>query len=484
VIVSDLVTSVAADHPELAAMIEGDRTITYRKLETTVRRTAAHLHSLGVTPGDRVGLCLKDNANHLIALLAVARAGAIALPLDWRGKPAELRHQTARFLPRLVLVEDGATGETGAVSIALDRSWHAAVAAAADDMDFPNDANADFLISPSSGTTGEPRGALVTHIDYAARYARLQRGFGLPFGLRGLSVTPLVYSAGRNNSLYLLFGGGTVVFYPPLFAPEEYVEQINRNGATFAFVVPTVLRWLLKLPQSKALLFPSMKVFTTGGAFVSAEEKREFVRRVSPRLHVSYSSSSTGQISLLMPDEMETRAESAGRPQHLVEVEMVDDDDRVVPTDVTGRLRCRGPGIGGRFFGEDPPRVEAGQAHPWLYTGELAAFDRDGYIHLRGRVSEIIIRDGINIYPEEIETLLRAQPGVAEAAVVGRPSDEHGEETVAFVVADGPLDAGVLLHACKRQLTRYKVPSEIIFMDALPKTVAGKVMKNDLAASL
>ena len=487
--VCDEIARHAARRPETAALIDGGRVISYRELDLAVRRTASHLLALGVRAGDRVGLCLKDNAEHFVALLAVARMGAVILPLDWRAKPDELRRLERKFAPRLVLVEDGAARSTEAFAAtpteALDDAWRAAVAAAPapapDDAAFADDGAADFVIALSSGTTGEPRGAIVTHDEYIARIARYVRNYGATLGVTAVSVTPLAFSAGRNKVFYLLFGGGTIVLYPTLFAPEEFVEQVARHRAGYAFVVPTVLRWLLKLPDTGAPLLPSLKVLSTGGAFISAAEKREVLRRISPNLHISYSSSATGQISLLRPAEMATHAESVGRANHLVDVEIVDGDGQKLPPGEVGRLRCRGSGIGARFYGEEP---DGDARDGWIYTGELAMLDGDGYIFLKGRTSEIIIRDGINIYPEEIEQLLRAQAGVAEAAVVGKHSEAHGEEAVAFVVADGPLDPHDLLAACRRRLMSYKVPSEIVVVDSLPKTTAGKIRKKELAARL
>jgi acyl-CoA synthetase (AMP-forming)/AMP-acid ligase II len=230
------------------ALVEGERTITYGDLTGLVRRTACHLVVRGFGRGDRIGLCLKDTADHVVALLAVAYMGAVAVPLDWRARPAE----NARYIDALgltcVLVEaDARLADDRAV--VLDAEWHRAVAqadaGAQPSFDSACDRDDPFLISATSGSTGVPKFTLMTHLQYYFAAAGMIELMGLAGRHRFLCALPLYYSAGRNSCLAHLLRGDCVVLYPSLFNPAEYIEVVNRQRITTAAVVPSMVRLLL-----------------------------------------------------------------------------------------------------------------------------------------------------------------------------------------------------------------------------------------------
>ena len=220
-----------------------------------------------------------------------------------------------------------------------------------------------------------------------------------------------------------------------------------------------------------------------GGAPLHAEEKRAILAQVTPHFDEFYGTVATGPISSLRPSEMAAHAESAGRPAAGWDLAIVDENDRPVGPGVTGRLRARGPALASGLVGASTGSIEAFR-DDWYYTGDLAALDTDGFFCLRGRATDVILRGGSNVHPDEIEAVPVEHSAVAEAAVVGRPSRELGEEVVAFTIARGSIEPAALIDHCRKQLTAFKVPCEIILIGELPRTSFGKVDRDRLRSSL
>ncbi len=479
---ADVIARHAIEKPDVVAVEEGDRKLTYRELDRRIRQGGAQLSSLGIAPGDAVAICLKDTADHVIAFLSAARLGAVSVPIDWRA-PAAARARVAQGLgTKLALIEAGAGEVAGVPSRAVDAAWHAEVERQSVDREFPSAPDAPLMIGLSSGTTGAVKGMLVTHRQMLARTRPFDDILGGRLH-RYLSASPLAFGAGRNYCLTHIIKGHTVIFHPSLYTAKEYVEAMNRHQATGGFIVPTVVRWLLDLPSSNGLLLPRVEVLMCGGAPLHAEEKRATLARVTPNFYDFYGAIGTGPISFLRPSEMAAHAESAGRPAAGWEIEIVDEADRPVEPGTTGRLRARGPALAAAPAGASASDIE-GFRNGWYYTGDLAALGTDGFLYLRGRATDVILRGGSNVHPEEIEAVLVEHPGVADAAVVGRPSRELGEEVVAFAVARGDVAPEALIDHCRKRLAAFKVPSEIILVADLPRSSFGKVDRKRLRSSL
>jgi acyl-CoA synthetase (AMP-forming)/AMP-acid ligase II len=479
---AEIIARHAATQPDAAAMVDDERRVTYRELDHLLRGGGTHLRSLGIRPGDRVAICLKDTADHVIGFLSVARLGAVAVPIDWRAPPAERARVARGFGAKLALIEaaDGPIGDVP--SVAIDGRWHAEVERQGGSQEFPSDADLPLMIGLTSGTTGAVKGMRVTHRQMHARTIPFDRILA-PGPHLYLSASPLAFSAGRGYCLTHLIRGHTVILHPPLFAADEYVEIAKRSAATVGFVVPSVLRSLLALPTSGHPLLPGLQALICAGAPTHPEEKRAALERLTPNLFEIYGTVGTGPITVLRPEEMAAHAESAGRPAGVWELEIVDEADRALPRGVAGRLRLRGPAVA---TGAESGTTAGSEAirDGWYYSGEIAVLDPDGFLLLKGRATDVILRGGSNIYPDEIEAVLIEHAAVAEAAVVARPSAQLGEEVVAFIVACAPVDADELVAHCRRRLSAYKVPAEIIAVGSLPRTNFGKADRKRLAASL
>jgi acyl-coenzyme A synthetase/AMP-(fatty) acid ligase len=467
--------------PEAEALIDGDRTITYGELAVLVLRTSGHLASLGVKAGDRVGLCLKDTWQHIVALLAAGRMGAVAVPVDWRARPPEKLRLAAALDLKLVLAEPESQISWPCPAMPLDEAWHRHVALASPPAILPDDWHAPFMISATSGSTGAPKFVQTTHLQLYFGTAIKLELLALPQRYRLLSVLPLSFSGTQRRCLGHLWRGGCVILHPVLFTAEEYVGLISKYRATAGYIVPMVLRQLLRLAPEDGILLPGMAFLSSGGGPLSIEERQDAVRRITPNFCEFYGTAATGTLSMLRARDMADRPESVGQPHPMMEIEVVDDDDRKLEPGAVGRLRCRGPSVGSGVAG--PSGWEGsneGFLNGWYYPGDLASLDKEGYLYLKGRGAEVIMRGGAKIHPLELETVLREHASVADAAVLGRHASGKEDEVVAFVVARRPVDSGMLAAHCRTRLTPYKLPAEIRIVEDLPKNASGKVDKLEL----
>ena len=454
-----------------------DERISYFELWQRLQGYAAFLHEYGIKSGDRVGLALGEHPGHLVLHYALARLGAVILPVDQRWTSAEKGNTAAAFDAKLLVMEEDAEIPPGHETLTINEGWLATDPGGLPPM--PDYSGLTLLISLSSGTTGKPKGALVTHEQMYQRFISQWVTIGFNSRDRFLSLTPLYFGAGRSFGMAFLAAGATVVLDPPPHEPPELVTAINGARATATFMVPTQLRRLIPLHKDR-LLLPGLKKLLVSGAVLYPLEADEIRRKVNPGLIGYYASSEGGGISVLNTDEFSDYAHTAGRPGFRTEVQIVDDLGMPVHTGETGRLRYRGPGVAGQFINEDGAE-EAINRDGWFYPGDLAAKLNSGHIILRGRDKDVINRGGVNIYPAEIEAVLMQLPAVKEAAVVGEPSEKFGETVTAFIAADKSINEDILDEHCRKQLAPYKIPSRNVVVDELPKRSSGK---SDKAALL
>lgn len=456
----------AARLPGKVAIDAPEGLYTYAAVWRRTRGLMAWLQRQGVGAGCRVAGALTDTTDHLLLHYAVAGLGAVWVPLDHRWSEAERQAVTAAFSVQL-LIADGPPPELPELPVEL-----------AEGDDVP------WLVSLSSGSTGRPKGALVTHTQMRERFISQWATLGFSGTDRFALVSPLCFGAGRSFGMAFLAAGATVVLRPPPHTPEQLVYGINAADCTAVFLVPTLLRRLVALP-GEGLLFPGLnRLLVSGEPFFPSEVSR-FRTRLTPQLIGYYASSEGGGISVLQPDEFLTHPDSVGRASFGVELELVDDAGRLVESGETGLVRYRGPGCAREFLDENGQPASS-DAAGWFVPGDLATRDADGYLRLVGRAKDMILRAGVNVYPAEVERVLREHPAIVDAAVVGAPSVTHGEEVVAFVVlVDGAVvtEEDVQTH-CRAALAPYKVPSRVRQMPALPKAGMGKTDKKALRTLL
>lgn len=497
------------------ALADDARSIDYATLDRMVRQAAGWLDAHGVRPGDIVGVGLPDQIEHLVAYYAIAHAGAVILPIDCRWQLEEVERVTGHFGASHLLAAVGAWADEGATPgeqrvpgsaetrrLAIGADWldalvnFPAVQRASDDGDAP------AVLSLSSGTTGRPKGPMLSHAQFVARFVFQQKTLGMSASDTYLSATPLYFGAGRGLAMGCLHAGGTVALFPPPYEPAQLVEAVARHRATVLLLVPTLLRRLLDMSASahepaSSPRFPGLRILVSSGATLHARERREVMRVLAPGFVNYYGSTEGGGVSVLLPEHGEEADGSVGTPIFGTEVQIVDDAHAPLAAGRIGRIRYRSAGTATGFYRDEEASLHAFH-DGWYYPGDLGFIDAGGFLHLAGRARDLIIRGGVNIYPDEIEAILLEHPRVSEAAVVGLPSQRLGEEVAAFVVLGAaPEVAGAddrrdlvadilaeLASYCRTRMAPYKVPARIELVQSLPRSGTGKVLKTELVASL
>jgi acyl-CoA synthetase (AMP-forming)/AMP-acid ligase II len=459
--------------PTREAIVDPQRSIDYRTLDAMVNALCFGLTEAGIRRGDFVGVALRDNAEHVVTLMAMARLGAVIVPFDHKWSEGEKLSVAAHFKTATVLV-DGDTPVAPGPWLPVDARWLTPTDRAYRDPAVSPES--PLLLSLSSGTTGAPKGPCVSHQQFENRFMVYWINVGFTAYDRFVLATPLYFGAGRGFMWSMLFCGGTVALFPPPYRPLELVEYVAKVGGTATFLVPTILRRLLEC-EVAGLAFPTIEKLISSGSALYPEERRAIKQKLTPNLFEMYSSTEGGAVSVLGPGDADMHPDSVGRPCFRVQVEIVDGEDRPLPPGETGRLRYRSPASAQSYHaGDDTGVFKDG----WYYPGDLAAMNADGFIFLKGRAKDMIIRGGVNVFPGDIEQVLLRSGEVREVAVVGIPSPEMGEDVGAFVVAAQPVDEARLISICQAELAPYKVPRRIFFVDSLPRHSGGKVVKSEL----
>ncbi|MEM7502562.1 MAG: class I adenylate-forming enzyme family protein [Pseudomonadota bacterium] len=455
-----------------------DTTLSYLDAWTTIEALAAELHEAGVRDGDRVGLAMKDHPKHLLAHYAVARLSAVIVPIDHRWTNPEKAAAATTFATRLVVADDN-TEIAGVRTVTLSGT---ASELSSELPPWNRSADQPLLISLSSGTTGKPKGAIVTHENLYERFVSQWTAIG--FGSRDCFalLTPLYFGAGRSFGLCLLAAGGTVHIAPPPMSPEQIVAVVKSPSISATFLPPTLLRRLLPLAGDAPLL-PNLQYLLVSGEPLYAAEAAECRQKISPNLIGYYASSEGGGISVLTSSEFREHSATVGKPTFRTEVEIVDGDGQLVQDGTVGRLRYRGPGVATRFV-DSEGHEHAAEAGGWFYPGDLAEKLPTGHLALRGRDKDVIIRGGVNVYPAEVESVLLQHGSVSECSVVGFADSHRGQLVVACIVDDPAVNDDALAEFCKERLAPYKVPSAFVRFAELPKSNSGKIDKKMLTLEL
>lgn len=453
---------------EKLALVGQGCSYSYATLDRAIDGCCHWLASRGVGYGDLVGVALGDHAEHVIALIALSRIGAVTLPMDCRWSEAEKLAVASHFGAAHLVVEPSDTiAVTG--RIVLDASawaggpWHEPRVNEATPM----------ILSLSSGTTGLPKGPRLGQKQFENRFMAYWLNLGLNAHDTFVSATPLYFGGGRGFTLAMVFAGATVHMYPPPYEPQALVDHVNTVGCSAIFLVPTLLRRLLTL-EGAGIMLPALRCLISSGSALHMEERRAIRDRLTPNLYELYSSTEGGSVSVTGPQEFLECPESLGRPAFRVDVQVVDAQDQPLPAGETGRLRYRSPASpDGYFIGDSDGAFREG----WFYPGDLACLDARGFLHLRGRSKDVIIRGGVNIYPGDVERVLLTDPRILDCAVVGVPSSELGEEALAYYTALGAIDPAALHDLCRAALAPYKVPRAFIHLADMPRNSLGKILK-------
>ena len=504
---SQFLIRAAERYPAQPAWIDSRGTTTFRKAADRVGKLAHALLSLGGQPGARVGVLMPNCPEGLEAILAPIQAGMAAVPMNIRLHPdehaymlndsgafvliagAEFRPHVSLMRERLQTVEHFIfTGPGGARDLCYESllEGHASSgsgpAIEADDLAW---------IFYTSGTTGHPKGAMLTHrvlITMAEQFL-LDIDPVVPSDVL-LHAAPITHGSGLAMFHHLARGSASA--FPALrsFDPVGIFEAIERHRATTMFLVPTMINMLLGSAERRRYDLSSLKTVFYGGAPMYVEQLTEALRVFGPIFVQVFGQGEAPMTCTSLPKEehladgdpvRQRRLGSAGRATTAVQVRIVDEDDRAVPPDTMGEVVVRGDLVMKGYWNKPDATAETLRGG-WLHTGDIGSLDPDGYLYITDRKKDMIISGGSNIYPREIEEVICRHPAVFEVSVIGVPDDKWGEAVKALVVArpGEPATEGEIIEHCKRHLASYKKPQSVEFLPGLPKNAYGKVLKREL----
>ncbi|ALE78390.1 fatty acid--CoA ligase [Pseudonocardia sp. TMWB2A] len=487
----DRVTALGADRPAVSL---DDRTVTFGELDARANRVAHALAAAGLRPGDRLAVLLRNTPEYVEVLFGSARAGVVLVALNWRLAAPEIAAVLGDARPALVLTGRGEAHllPAGTDPLLLEDGYEAWLAGhPATPPDVPVGPDDVVLQLYSSGTTGLPKGVLITHANLAYTPRMGREFYGMGPDTVNLVPSPLFHIGGIGYGLTALGQGGHTVLLSAL-TPEHLLAELERRRVTHAFAVPAVVAALLTAPGIAEADLSALDRIAYGGAPMTEALLRRAIDVLGCGFMAVYGMTETsGTVVTLTPDEHDPggpRAHllrSVGRPLPWLEVALTDPVTGAPVADgEVGEIRVRSgqntPGYWNR-----PQETAAALDDGWLRTGDAAWRDADGYLHLHDRIKDMIITGGENVYPAEVENALAAHPSVGDVAVIGVPSPRWGETVAAVVVpAEGAVvDAEALLADVRTRLARYKCPTSVTIVDSLPRNASGKVLKRELRAA-
>lgn len=470
------------------------RSITNEELFEASRTLAGSLAARGVGPGERVVVMLANCPEVPVAFAAILRLGAVVVPVLFVLAEDEIRHilvdsrpsvaiTDAEFLPKLVAACQGLAsppqlvvrdGGFDGVAEPLDALISSGSPAPLIDRDACDLA----VLSYTSGTTGRPKGVMLSHGNALFNAQASAAAVEVRDGDRSIQTLPLAHSFGIGAMLtgQLFKATGIMLRW---FSAEGFFHAVRDEGVNNGTVVPTMLAFLLADPRIDEIDWSGVRWLVSGGGPLPSDLADRFESRTGVRVLQGYGLTETSPtISVMRPQDPQ-RPGSCGRPVDGCEVRVVDEVGAPVEVGVTGEVVCRGPNVMLGYRGMQD-ETDAVLSDGWLATGDLGHMDAEGYLFITDRKKDLIIRGGFNIIPRDVEEVLHDHPAVAQAAVVGAPHPELGEEVVAFVVLEGEVDEPTLLAHCLGRLARYKTPRRIVSVESIPVSGIGKILRREL----
>jgi malonyl-CoA/methylmalonyl-CoA synthetase len=470
------------------------RTLSYDAFLRMAARYAHALRAAGLTPGDRLAAQVPKSPQALAVYAACVQAGIVFLPLNTGYTPDEVAYFVGDSGARLLLcdgAQEGAllpvTEAAGAVLLTLNGDGSGSLSDAARDLPeafetVPREANDLAALLYTSGTTGRSKGAMLTQDNLLSNARVLVDYWRFTEGDVLLHALPIFHTHGLFVATnVMLLAGGAMIFLPK-FDLDAMIAHLPR--ATTMMGVPTFYTRLLDDPRLTRDLVAHMRLFTSGSAPLLAETHEAFAARTGHRILERYGMTETN-MTTSNPYDGDRRAGTVGFPLPGVELRITDPESGVeVAQGEVGMIEVRGPNVFRGYWNMPEKTAEELRESGFFITGDLGVIDTRGYVSIVGRLKDVVISGGYNIYPKEVELALDAQPGVLESAVVGVPHPDLGEAVVGFVVPEkgAAPDLDAIAAAVSGSLARFKQPRRLILLDALPRNTMGKVQKNVLRA--
>ena len=496
---SDLVTLLQRSVQQFGArpaFAIGDQAVTYSDFWEHARRFAGGLLAHGLKPGERVAIMLPNIPEFPVAYFGTLLAGGVAVPLNTMFKSHEVRYILEDSEAKFLFLWDGVEQQIGEVypegegpriivcrepAMESHLAWEEFLQdPPAENFPGKPDLGDTAVILYTSGTTGHPKGAELTHLNLASNAeACVQAGTVTPDDVI-LGVLPFYHSFGQTVVMNASILSGATNVLIPKFEPESVIRAILDKKVTIFAAVPTMFK-ILADAQAEKLSLPTVRTCISGGAKLSEQIAREFEEKFGLPIYEGYGLTEASPVVSFNPMDYRSKPGSVGLPVSDVEVRIVDDRGRELGPGEEGEIIVHGPNVMKGYLNR-PEATKEAILDGWLFTRDIGKLDDDGYLYILGRKKEMIIKGGFNIYPKEVENVLAYHPKVLEVAVVGVPDPVQGEEVKAYVVPKPGkrINRQELFEYCQEHLAYYKCPKYITFLRALPKSSSGRVLKRKL----
>jgi long-chain acyl-CoA synthetase len=487
---ASIATETAERIPDGIAYKLDDNEVNWQAVDEGSSRVAGLLKEKGLEPGDRAGIMLPNIPYFPIVYYGILRAGGTVVPMNVLLKGREVKfyledpeakwlfawHQFAEA------AEKGAEEAGAEVILAEPGEFEKLLGEAEPDHDVAErDGSDTAVILYTSGTTGQPKGAELTHDNMLSNAKASRDLFGTSDDDIVLGALPLFHSFGQTCTMNACAVGGATLTFIPRFDPAKALEIIERDKVTMFSGVPTMYNAMLHDDSREQRDTSTLKTCTSGGSAMPGELLRGFEKAFDAMVLEGYGLSETSPVASFNHPDKERKIGSIGTPIEGVEMKVVDDDRNEVEQGEVGEIAIKGHNVMKGYWNRPDATAEAIQ-DGWFFSGDMAKVDEDGYFFIVDRKKELIIRGGYNVYPREIEEVLYEHEGVLEAAVVGVPDESMGEEVGAAVVLKEGQDVSAddLKAYVKEQVAGYKYPRKIWFVDELPKGPTGKILKREI----
>ncbi len=482
-------STTARRSPERVALKLDAVQLSYADLDRAAARVAGYLRARGVQPGDRVGLMVPNVPEFAILYYGVLSAGAVVVPMNVQLKGREVAYYLDDSEAKLIfawrdcadavvtarLAADCVSFGAGELALTMAYAVPVPEAVARADSD-------TAVILYTSGTTGRPKGAELTHGNLVRNAEAARQLFGLDETSVFLGVLPLFHSFGQTCVLNATIAAGGLLTLVTRFASDKVLEVIERDRVDVFAGVPTMYGALLHQYEQARRDVSRLRVCISGGAALPVELLRAFETKLGCMILEGYGLSETSPMASFNHPDRVRKPGSIGTPIRGVEMRIVDEQGATLPCGFVGEIVIRGHNIMKGYWQKPDATAEAISPDGWFHSGDIGRVDEDGYFFIVDRKKDLIIRGGYNVYPRELEEILYQHPAVREAAVVGIPHPTLGEEVGAAVVVTpySSVTAAALCEFVKEQVAAYKYPRHIWFVEELPKTATGKILKRNI----
>lgn len=473
--------------PDRAAIVFGERRVSYAELDAASAGLAAELGGRGLARGDRVAVLADNGPEYAALLFACARAGLIMTPLNWRLTAHELAFQLDHSGAGLLVASEGRMGQAAdALAVAANRPPIRPMeepAPPADDAFVDVHDDDPLLLCYTSGTSGRPKGALLTHANCFWTNLSIDHLMDVTTFDVVLQVLPQFHVGGWNVQPLLAWWKGATVVLEPSFDPGRALSLIEARRVTTMMGVPANYLFMAEHPSFAATDLSSLRMAVVGGAPMPEGLIRTWADRGVALVQGYGLTEAAPNVLGLPPEYVAAKVGYAGKAYPHVEVALAGEDGELVDGPAIGELLVRGQNVFAGYW-QDPESTAEAMRGGWLHTGDLAERDAEGFYRIRDRLKDMYISGGENVYPAEVESVLADHPAVIEAAVLGIPDERWGEVGLAFVATRTPVEPEELIGFCRERLATFKVPRQIRFVDRLPRSGMNKVLKREIAASL